>query len=333
MSRYSEVLKDDIADIIHRDIDFIKLKDKTVLLTGATGFIGKYLLYTLLGLNDCYHYNIKIIAIVRSIEKAQQSFNYFGKRNDLKIIKQDVCDPMKIEDAVDYIIHGASIANPGAFADNPVGTIAGNTVGTYNLLNLAVEKKAKRFSFLSSALLYRQFEPEKAGCERAIKEGCEYPLSKLTGEALCAAFFRQYQLDCISFRLIGIYGPGYPSDFKTATMEFCTAVRNETDITINGDGKIINPHCYVSDAVDCVFRGMLAEQNIHSCDVFGIESTLLEWAQSFADLSKKTGINILNRATVHLAPQKFDPLPLNKIGWKNTVSIQKGVEKMIYSMD
>jgi nucleoside-diphosphate-sugar epimerase len=333
MNSYHKIVWEDVKNVINANIPFSKLKNKTVLITGSSGFIGSYLVYTLVALNDKYNYNINVVAMVRNMQKARVRFSDIYERQDLAIMEADVCEPFEWNGPLDYIIHGASPANNNDFEKNPVDTLAANTVGTYHLLKLGVTKQIKRFAFLSTALHYRQFEPEKAGDSIAIRHGNEYPLGKLTGEAICAAFWQQYNLETVSYRMIGIYGPGYPAHSSTATAQFCQAVKTGEDIILKSDGSMIVPHCYVADATEAVFRGLLSDTSIFSCDVAGEAHTILEWAKAFISASDKSKLQVLNEPTIYTAPQSFESEQLARIGWSVTTSTNEGVKRMIESID
>ncbi|HCJ67570.1 MAG TPA: hypothetical protein DHV62_09715 [Elusimicrobia bacterium] len=109
---------------------------------------------TLLYLNETKKMNIKITGLVRNLENGRKRFSHYIGDNKLQLVKQDVCDEIKIDENVDYIIHAASKASPKFFWSDPVGTILPNIVGTANLLKLAVKKRVKTFMLFSTSGVY-----------------------------------------------------------------------------------------------------------------------------------------------------------------------------------
>ena len=150
-SVYSDVLEIAQADFI----EWEKLKNSTVLITGANGFIGSYLVFALLLRNDLYNDNISVYALVRNRASAEKKFDSLLLREDLTLIVQDVSSPIEAERA-DYIIHAASQASNIQFETDPVGTISANLTGTSSVLDFALKSKAKSTLVISSLKVYGQ---------------------------------------------------------------------------------------------------------------------------------------------------------------------------------
>ena len=123
-----------------------KIKDKTILVSGGTGFIGTAFVDVIKYRNQKYNENIKVISFSR---RGGESSEY------LECIKANVKQPLHYEGKIDYIIHLASNTHPKQYAEDPIGTIMTNIYGCDNLLKLAVEKKA-RFLLASSVEIYGQ---------------------------------------------------------------------------------------------------------------------------------------------------------------------------------
>ena len=101
-------------------IDWEKLRGKTVLITGATGLIGKFLVRALVYKSRKDSLGIKILALTRSREKAEKMFA--GEREvcaDLKFLVGNVEDFPAVEGDVDFVIHGASQTSSRAFVNEP----------------------------------------------------------------------------------------------------------------------------------------------------------------------------------------------------------------------
>ena len=182
----NEIIKNDVKTIIGFNINWDKLKNKTVLVTGATGMMGQYLIFTLLGLNNMYNYNIKVLALCRNKERAEE---ILGINEYLKFIIQDVTKEINVEDKIDYIIHTASPANPTYYSTDPVGTIMANALGTRNTLELARKNNAV-FCYISTMEVYGNMETmtelKKKNMERLIFWKRDLAIQRVKGwEKIC----------------------------------------------------------------------------------------------------------------------------------------------------
>ena len=132
----SELVYTDVESVTDRDLPWEELNKKTVLVTGANGFISYYVVLALLMRNDRYQAGTKVIGLVRSRENAEKKYGEILDREDISLQVQDVCE---LTDCgrVDYIIHAASQASAWHFEHDPVGTINANLIGTQKVLELA----------------------------------------------------------------------------------------------------------------------------------------------------------------------------------------------------
>ena len=119
---------EDIKTISDSNVNWPCLENKTVFVTGGNGFIAFYLICAMMIRNDLYNSNINIIALVRNKENAKKKYGALLKRNDIQLIVQDVCQPIKCSRA-DFIIHAASQASAYYFEHDPKGTIDASFMG------------------------------------------------------------------------------------------------------------------------------------------------------------------------------------------------------------
>ena len=157
----NKVIIEDLHGIYYSNIDWEKFCNKTVLITGANGFLPAYIVQSLLFANYINpSLNIKVVALVRNIDKAKIKFKDYLDNKSLEFIIQDVCNAITITGKIDYIIHAASQASPKFYGVDPVGTLSANVIGTRNLLELAKKNNVESFLYFSSGEVYGQVENE-----------------------------------------------------------------------------------------------------------------------------------------------------------------------------
>ena len=155
-----------------------------------------------------------------------------------------------------------------AYANDPIGTITANIIGTQNLLEFAVAHHAQRFAFASSNEIYGEnrddvelFKEDYCGYIDSNTLRAGYPESKRAGEALCQAYKRQKGLDVVIPRLTRSYGPTLArSDTKAMTQFIRNGVARE-DIVLKSAGTQHYSYTYVADAVSGLLMVLLAGVN------------------------------------------------------------------------
>ena len=153
----SQEYKNEIIKVSKTDfISWDKLKNSSILITGATGLIGSYLIDVLMYLNSNNNLNCKIYALSRNKEEAIKKFSEYVQNLNFVIIEADINSNIEISEIkkIDYIIHLASNTHPKAYATDPIGTITTNIMGVYNMLEFADRVHAERMTFVSSNEIY-----------------------------------------------------------------------------------------------------------------------------------------------------------------------------------
>lgn len=338
----------DLTEIAASSTSWDKLKNSTVLVTGAGGFIGFYLCASLLLRNDLYKDNIKVIALVRNEEKARSKYGDLLDRDDISLCVQDVSDRIVCEKA-DYVIHAASQASNIQFETDPVGTINANLLGTSNVLDFAKESGTKTVLIVSSLKVYGTIYGSKS---KISEDDCGflditsykscYAMGKRASETLGASYFREYGLDVKIARPSYIYGAASLDDDRVWAQFIANVVRRE-NILLKSDGAANRSFCYVSDTVAALFHILLCGKSVTPYNISNEKSdtTIRNFAKTACAAYPDRNINLSFLHPEHekepervntpleTVPEILDNSRLLSIGWTPKVDLIDGIRRSV----
>lgn len=240
------------------------LEGKVIVVTGGSGFLGKYIIDTLVYLNSkVLLVPCKIISIDNYITSSTEGQE--GSKRHIKYINHNVVEPISIKGRVDYIIHAAGIASPIYYQKYPLETIDVAVLGTRNMLELAKEKKVKSFLYFSSSEIYGDPTPDFIPTKETYKGNVSsigprscYDESKRLGETLCTVYHNLYQIPVKIVRPFNVYGPGMgPFDHRVIPTFIYRALMDQP-IPVHSSGNQTRTFCYISDAVTGFYLVLLA---------------------------------------------------------------------------
>ena len=343
----NKIITEDLDFVLSSNVDWEKFKNKTVLIAGAYGTLLSYVTRTLLRLNELDpKFNVTVIALIRDKEKAKKIFGYFIESKYLKLFEHDLLSAIKICDDIDYIIHGASYANPHYFGTNPVAVLLPNVIGTYHLLELARSKKIKSFLFFSSGAVYGT----PIGGEEVTEKDYGYldPLdvmncygeSKRMGENMCKCWYYQFGIPVKIVRPAHIYGP--TMDIENDSRVFANFVNNilkGQNIVMKSDGSACRSFCYIADATVAFFKVLLdgADGEAYNVGNDAAYVSIKKLAEIFVStLSEKRLKIIFDKRNNNKYVGKGDKMlmlskKVESLGWKCSFSIAEGLKRTVES--
>lgn len=318
---------EDIKNVAELKYSWDKLTNKTIVISGGTGFIATFLCDVIRYRNEKYNQNIKIISL---------AFNQREDDETVEYLKTDVTKPIKIERNVDYILHMASNTHPEQYKTDPVGTITGNVFGAYNLLMLAKEKKAKRFVLASSCEIYGDGKDSPmdelyCGYINSNTARAGYNESKRVSESLCQSFAQQYGIESVVFRLARVFGADKTKRDTKAMSQFIANAIKGKDIVLKSRGDQKYSYVYIADAVSGILKvlldGITGEAYNISADYDGF--TLGQYAKYIASLSgNKVIYQISDDPNSSRALNALlDNTKIKKLGFKPMYSVLQGLER------
>lgn len=249
---------------------FEVLAGKSILITGANGFLPAYLVDTIRILNKSVLKNnqAKLYCMTIESKDACKRIAHVLSEPYVEHIQQDVGKPFHIDFHVDYIIHAASKASPRQYLADPIGTIDANVNGTRQLLDYAVLNNIESFLFFSSGEIYG--DPDKknipttenflGNSDWLSRRSC-YTESKRFAETLCLNFFYKHNVPVKIVRPFHIYGPGLSLNDGRVIADFFNDALTGKDINILSDGLASRAFCYISDATIAFWKVLLQGKN------------------------------------------------------------------------
>ncbi len=248
-----------------------KLRGKTLILTGATGFFGKWLTSSLAALS-LRGLDLKIIAISRNSRAFLDSFPHLPTQAPVQWIDADLSHRdalsgvLPANQRIDYIIHAATSATLGIYENQPVDAYRTMINGTESILEVARVHQA-RFLFTSSGAVYgRQpsalthVPEEYLGAPTSGDYRSMYGECKRMNETLCAAYGKQYGLSYVIARCFAFSGPFLPLTEHFAVADFVADCLAGRTITIQGDGTPYRSYLYGSDLVIGLLSLLLSQR-------------------------------------------------------------------------
>ena len=258
-NRLTQIIFYDIENFINV-IDFETLRDKSILITGASGLLGTYFLATLCMLYKRGVTPSLIVAVTNS------DSNYLIKEYEdslpiLKAVQADLSSAATIDGfgSFDFIIHAAGYGQPNRFMKDQIKTIQLNTTATLALFN--VLNSNGRFLFLSSSEVYNglnnpPFNESQIGTTNTTNFRSSYIEGKRCGEAICHAQ-RSNGISASSARLALAYGPGTKAGDSRVINSFIERALKESEIKLLDHGSAMRTYCYVADAVEILWQILL----------------------------------------------------------------------------
>lgn len=339
-----DVFEEDIDIIAGSQLEWSLLKNKTVLIAGASGYVPQYFVHALLRRNDCYGDGINVIAICRNPDNAMKRFGMYGNRKDFRLVIQDVTGSVALEEDIDYIIDAACPADLKSRYDDVVAAYDASVIGCKNLLELA-RKKGACFLFISSIDIYgknkyvERLSEDSYGYLDPLNVRNVYSCSKKAAENMCCCY-AYAGVDCKIVRPSQIMGGGIKLDDGRLHIDFISQILSKNSIELKGDGTPRRSFIYVTDAITAMLMVMLKGKSgsaYNICTEDG-EASVLELANVMAGKVKDRNVSI----TFNMETHKSDPAvtqvvssvlgdssKLRELGWQSQISLSEACERMM----
>lgn len=261
------------CDVVRTDLDyisgqleqeFLSMAGGSLLITGGAGFLGYYLVQSVLHWNNSHPdaRPIKVTVFDNFMRGTPEWITGLKSDSNFESRVHDMSNPLP-PDIPDfqYIIHAATIASPHYYRLYPIETMDANINGLRFLLDYAkglvdAGKPFHGFMFYSTSEIYGDPTPENIPTPEDYRGNVSctgpracYDESKRYGETLCVNYANQYGLPIKITRPFNNYGPGLKISDKRVIPDFARDILSGRDIVMLSDGKPTRTFCYVADAV------------------------------------------------------------------------------------
>lgn len=326
----NSIFEEDIKNIINY-FDMSVFDGKTILVTGATGLIGKLCIKSLLNSG----YNTQVIALVRDEEKAK---NIFGESKRLTYLVQDINQRINTTRRVDYIIHAASTTSSKDFVEKPVETIYTAINGSRNVLEFAKNKRLEGMVYLSSLEIYgvnekENIKEEDYGYIDILNPRSSYSESKKMVETMCISYGTEYGVPVKIARLAQTFGAGVSISDNRVFAQFAKAIINKENIILHTKGETKRNYCYTTDAVRGIFTILTKGENNNAYNVANKNSyySISEMAHLLENEYTKVEYKIdeVNRGYNPTVKIALNTEKLNALGWEAKVNLKEMFDRLI----
>ena len=299
---------------------------KTILITGAAGFLGSHLCDRFL------QKDFKVIGLDNLITGSLKNIDHLKSFSSFEFIEHDVSKHISIKSKIDYILHFASPASPIDYLKIPIQTLKVGSLGTHNLLGLAKAKKsvilvASTSEVYGDPLVHPQNENYYGNVNPIGPRGV-YDEAKRFQEAMTMAYHRFHKINTKIVRIFNTYGPRMRlNDGRVLPAFIGQALRGE-DLTVFGDGLQTRSFCYVDDMIEGIHKLLLSNYNMPVNIGNPDEISIIDFAKEIIKLTK-TNQKIIFKPLPENDPLKRRPdisLAKNKLKWFPKFDRSKGLK-------
>ena len=316
-------------------------KNKSILITGATGLIGSAIVDIFLMMNHMYNTNIIVYVAGRSKEEDDARFPY-GDELGMRSVYYDATKEISFEVSPDFMIHCASNASPDKYISEPVETMLANIFGAHNLLSAISKNSLKKFLYVSSSEVYGRLPHNKPMTEDeygyidVLSVRSSYSMGKRAAETMCISHSKENNVYVCIVRPGHIYGPtSLPHDKRIAS-DFARKAAKGEPLLMKSEGNQIRSYCHCLDCATAMLKVLEKGENGQAYNISNPNS-IITIKQMAEILSVAGNVELVMDLPSTTEKKAFNPMSnssldsskLEALGWTGNFSAEYGLTSTV----
>jgi nucleoside-diphosphate-sugar epimerase len=316
------------------------LAGSRLFITGGTGFVGKWLVESLLWADQRLNLQVSATVLTRDPDRFRAESPHLAGHPAVTLLKGNVQNFDFPAGDFPFVIHAATERHFEPDVRRPLSTFDLDLEGTRRVLEFARAHGARRLLFTSSGAVYGKQPPELThipedypGAPLTTDTGSPYGQAKRASEFLCAMYARQHQFAVLIARLFAFAGPCLPLDQNFAVGNFIRDALAGGPIQVKGDGTTCRSYLYAADLAVWLWQILLHGTSCRPYNVGSGQSvTIAELAGTVAELASPRGsIDIAQKSTPGAPPSRYVPCVARaerELGLRPLIGFEQGVQRM-----
>ena len=312
-------------------------RDRRLLITGGTGFFGRWLLESFVRANDQLKLNASLTVLSRNPDAFRARMPHIASHKSVRFASGDMCTREMKAERFSLVIHAAIEPLPPTPAADPILLFERNVAGAKNALEIARCCGAHRFLLTSSGAVYgRQpadlthVPEEYPGAPDALDPLTTYGQAKRVSEFLCAAYARKHGLEVAIARCFAFVGPHLQLDAGYAIGNFIRDALRGGPVRINGDGTPYRSYLYAADLAIWLWTILFRGETCHPYNVGSEEQvTIAELGRTVARLSgPDVRVEIAGMPDPGKPPERYVPSTAaarRTLGLEQTIGLEDAI--------
>lgn len=315
------------------------MRGQRIFLTGGTGFVGTWLLESLLFANDRLNLGVTIAMLTRDGDRYRARSPHLAGHTAVCVLEGDITDFDFPDGTFPLVIHAATASAFVPDKVRPLGAFDTDVNGTRRVLEFARTHGAQRLLFTSSGAVYgeqpahvpRIAEEYTGGPATTDPRSC-YGQAKRVSEYMCSMYGRVYGFDAAIARLFAFVGPLLPLDGTYAAGNFIRDALSERPVRISGDGTPYRSYLYAADLAIWLWTILLRGRNAYPYNV-GSQNAL-----TIADLARTVAVAIAPSVRIVVAGTPVPGVPAlryvpdvrraeEELGLRSVIPLDEGVRR------